>query len=122
MPNLSKSLLKRPMKRELTEYVSVGESSEHDARVTLAAERWTPRNHASFSAAGRARAFELNLIGHQLAQALRPTGDESMAFVDVWMTEIMPRAIVRVTSTATISPMSRPRCCVCYQLGTMEEY
>ena len=85
--------------------------SHHAARPhgTLAAELWSPRNHATFPVAGRARAVELLRLGHQLAKAVRSDG-ETMSFVDVWVAQVMPRAIDRVDVWMVIRPMIRPRC------------
>ena len=84
------------------------EDDEHQATrlATLAQAPWSPRNHAAFPPDARARAVELHRIGHQLAKAVRPGGEEAMAFVDVWMTQLMPRAAAIYLG----SDVSRPRC------------
>ena len=90
------------------------EDDEHQATrlATLAQAPWSPRNHATFPAAARARAVELHRIGHQLAKAVRPGGGEAMAFVDVWMAQIVPHAaaIYRLPRSMAIRPMIRPQC------------
>lgn len=113
MPNLSKSLLKRDQqcKPEL-EASAADERLSHDAApsVTNAACPCLPHNNHAASCASTS---ELTRIGHQIADAVRPDGDCTMAFVDVWTAHIVPLcAIDRLArTTATIPKRRRPPPC-----------
>ena len=61
--------------------------------MALASGLWSPMYHTTFPVAVRTHAFVLLQLGHQLAKAVRPGGQEAMAFVDVWVAHIVPIAI-----------------------------
>ena len=124
MPNLSQSLVKRRYSETIS---ASARSPNHTSacpaiNVTCTAKRWTPHSHGTFSSTGRARAVELHRLGVLLAKAMRPDGEETMAFVDVWQESIMPLAIAfddldcddRVSAVlctgSAVRPMIRPRC------------
>ena len=73
MPNLSKSLLKRER--------------------PLASCCATPSDALLETPHAVATAVDLHTLGHQLAEAVRPGGAETGAFLDVWTSQIMPRTI-----------------------------
>jgi len=64
-----------------------------------------------------ATAVDLHTLGHQLAEAVRPGGAETGAFLDVWTSQIMPRTIEK--RDLCIRPMIRPRC-VCVGFASEE--
>ena len=62
--------------------------------VVLAAQPWSPSNHATFPSAERSRAVELLHVGYQLAAQL--AGKEARTpLVDVWLAHVMPCAVER---------------------------
>lgn len=65
------------------------------ALVIEAAKPWSPSNHHLFDRATRARAVDILLLGHGLADRVCPDGAQHASLVDVWQTHVMPHAVVR---------------------------
>jgi hypothetical protein len=70
------------------------------ALIASAAAPWSPKTHALFPAAAKARAVELLRIGWPLARHLQGLGGAGatqmeVAFRDTWLGHVMPHAIER---------------------------
>eukprot|EP00966_Prymnesium_polylepis_P027303 631781-Prymnesium_polylepis.1 len=117
MPNLRKSPLvstrchTTALSHGTTLHHVVGDASAgRPDDATLAEMPWNSR---TFAAADCTRADELKRLGHQLAEVVRPDGNETMAFVDVWMAQVVPRDMddhVATARSTSIRYMVRPRC------------
>jgi hypothetical protein len=126
MPNLRKSPLvstrchTTALSHGTTLHHVVGDASAgRPDDATLAEMPWNSR---TFAAADCTRADELKRLGHQLAEVVRPDGNETMAFVDVWMAQVVPRDMddhVATARSTSIRYMVRPRC-VCGVFSSME--
>jgi hypothetical protein len=71
------------------------------ALIVAAAAPWSPKTHALFPAAAKARAVEVVRIGwlqsRQLQRRVADASQVEVAFRDAWLGHVMPHAIERAS-------------------------